>query len=252
MPVVITPLRFHPFGFELPVPAGGTPVIVGEAPVAALPTLEEVWSFTRFRLTLPVALKERELPLSETNSSQIYRFANGAERNNWVNATGGFVQVETREQLISQNAPYEKFVINRSRNVGATEPEGVQFESLSVQRTILPIDVTMGVQLLGSEGILWSSSLEIPVRYAGVGAPGTFLGTGEADEYTDLINAITVLSGQPLRVRLTVRVPAPVATFFFFGVAVKNAIGEESPAAISLYYDPLPRSDYPLKRGGAR
>lgn len=250
MPFLIA--KFPPTGGGgLVVPAGGSVQLLGEVPVsAAQPTQEEVWTLSRFHAELPVALKEIELEKKTTFAKTYTIYKTEAEAASAQQNTGGRIFRNEDTQPIGYGNNYEFNFEFTTLELKVLEL--IATKEHEVRRSVLPININLILELVGSDGVIWSSSFDMPIRYAGLGInPGEYLGTGYANIYADLVNPVTLLSGQPLQLRLLAQVPSSVRTVLAVGAGVEGAKETNPPATVALFYDPSTRTDYPITRGGA-
>lgn len=228
---------------------GSTRVLAYEVPLPALPTQEEVWSFTRFHLELPCFFEERLLQETISQDEEETHFQTEAERNAAIADIGGGVTKNTSITQAGGEQGYEAVEEIREANEAVgTLVRRVKTKKV-VTRGVLPITAQLVVQLVGTEGVMWSSVEDVPFRFGFINlGPGRSVGTALVDAYTDLQNPISVISGQPLKLRLYWFVPTSVNTRPIFGVVQVGEKNEARPGTFTLFYTSQPRGNYPVGR----
>lgn len=178
------------------------------------PSQMQVYAVNRIHLELPILILESENEtLPEFDHKETFQYSNEAEATNATNWVGGGIAENTVITPQSVGAPYEE----RIEQVGRGKAGFNVFITTKTKRSksVLPIEADIVARLIGPEGVVWSNSYPITVRYVGQGGGvkgGKGMGIAFIDSYTDLNNPLIVFGDQNYTLHLFMSLPTLATT----------------------------------------
>lgn len=188
----------------------------------------------RIHLSLPVWLTEKELEKQESTDESNVKYKSEAEA---IKAAEGLPENGTTNKTvpISPATAYEQTAtqVENSRVVAQVFTK----TKTKVNRSVLPVTVTVVARLNGPEGEVWSESFAVPLRYV-QGNPGTTAtGVGAIDAYADLVNGLELNPEQAYSLALLIQIPAAVKTDARIGLEVINGASVVGKGEVTFFYD---------------
>ncbi len=240
------------------VPAGGSdPAVKGGlfAMPFQVPAGFQV-AIRRIHRRLPAFIEEVALEKIEGAASEnLIGYATEAEAKEAAIGKGGFTGKSTTQKPISPTSPYESTVTTARAewNPGGKSPTLVlEQEFPTVYKSVLPATLEVITAIIGPDGIVWSGSEEITVRYyagrvevAGETPIAEGKGQGFLDVYDDLQNPLVIDPSRVHGLGLYVRLASTTtrANLIQLGVELdNNAVPQESANSdVTLFYDIEPK-----------
>jgi hypothetical protein len=240
-PDVITELQV-PGGVTVPLTpstASGTPRIRrNQARIDFQAQQGTTVTVRRIHVALPVFLQEQSLEEPpEVTNEEIKLYKTEAEAKEAAEGKEGTGSSSKEIQPISATTRFEeRHTIFEPTFLGGKFAKFV--ERLAIARSVLPIDVTVKLAIIGPEGEMWSEGYTVPVRYMGLGAAGAgAIGTGTIDAYSDLVNGIELNTEKQYGLLMSVFVPTTKTTDLQLGVEMSNNAAVLGKGGVTLFYD---------------
>lgn len=220
-------------------------VVQGGYPVRFDPSIMQVYAVSRIHLLLWVFIGEGEVETTPSiiTLDETIQYGTLLEAEEIAAGKEGKPITKITRQQTTVNRPWTQ-TTESTETTHAAESRVVHTTVATTElRQVLPITVQVVAQLEGPEGIVWSQTFDVLVKWnGGAGSVGHLAGTGVLDGYADLVNPLTVYASQNYRLRLFVAVPTAAVTNTQLAITVepeKPARG--APSAITFFYDPQPR-----------
>jgi len=190
----------------------------------------------RIHVDLPLLMAENELEEHTEEEINFTEYETEPEVAEAVHGKGGRLKNFQTIKPISYAAPYEFTSGEITLEFGFSK-EVKETRKTRLKRSVLPITVTIQVQLNGPGGELWAQSFDAELHYV-YGNPGLAIGTAHIAMYADLVNPLVIDPDKVYGLQLYMLVPSSVKTNMQIGTIAENeTIKFGNGGEVRFFYD---------------
>jgi hypothetical protein len=163
-------------------------------------------SVVRIHVSLPVWVGENEPEKNKTEDLTVLNFGSEKEREEYEKAGRSYKSSRLTNPGYGVRYEQEEDETEIVKTSGVTVDQNVK---ATIERGVLPVEVTVFIRVYGPDGQLWAGSDSTPVEYLG-GGGGSSTGAGHIDFDTDLTNPLELAGDRIYWMQLLIFVPTSV------------------------------------------